>query len=272
MGSSSGTSAAPTRGALYIAFGERYREEVRRSAESLRRVNSSFEVAVVGDRPWTGGFRPNHFVDRPAILSLACKSRYMGESPFEETLFLDTDTFVARDPLPLFGLLKHYDVCVPFGGAQFNHPGGLDHQARACSGMILYRNTEAVRDVFRRWDEEYAAEAERLGYSGQADERSLTIALAESRLRLGVLPPYVHLNVGTPSVFLSPPIVLHGREVDLATVSERIGGSWDQALDWHPRVWLPAIRGLLPAGVRRSDPLLSAALILRRVWNTWRTR
>lgn len=263
---------SPERGVFYIAFGEKYREEVRRSCESLKRVAPTLKVAVVSDRTWEGAFQPEVVLERPPILSLECKSRYMGESPFEQTLFLDTDTYVVRDPLPLFGLLRHYDFCTQFGGAQFNHPGGLEHQARACSGMMLFRNSAEVRGVFARWDEEYMEEGKRLGASGQADERALTIALAESRLRLGVLAPYVHLNLGTPSVFLSPPVVLHGREMDMAVVARRIAGGWDQLRDWHPRVWLPNIRGLLPAGVRRSDPFLAASLIARRAWNTWRNR
>ena len=115
-------------------------------------------------------------------------------------------------------------------------------------------------------------ESERLGMTGEADERTPSIALAESCLRVGLLSPYVPVNVDTPSIYLSPPIVLRGRQGDLWAVARRIDDGWDQSEDWHPHVWLSKIQRLLPAGVRGSDPLLAVSPICRRVWNSWRKR
>jgi len=207
---------------------------------------------------------------RDGIFSLECKPSYVSETPFDETLLLDTDTFVCRDLRPAFGLLRYYDLLVQWGGNQFNHPDGLQFHARACSGAILYKRSSHVIAVMHEWTRQYQVECVAKGENGIADERALTIALASSQIRVGALPSFFHVNLTTPWVFNSPPVVLHGRFGNLSRLSISIADGWDQEQDWHPRVWLPGIRGLLPRGVRRSDPFLALSLIFRRVINSMR--
>jgi hypothetical protein len=252
-------------GVLYIAFGDRYRDEARQSIASLRRVSPDAQIAVVTDTPL--GMPGVQDLLRPAIRSLECKPTYIDCSPFDHTLFLDTDTFVARDVRPLFGLLQHYDICAQFGGTQFNGPDGLDFQARACSGLLLFRKSQPVDRLFQHWRELYAVEKSVKDEQNLADERALTEALAKSEARPGVISPCVHINLNAPNVFHSPAVVLHGRAPSLRHIAQRINSGWDNSTDWAPRVWLPNLRGLLPRGVRRSDPLLAVAFVFRRAWN-----
>ena len=108
-------SITPGCGVFYIAFGDQYRDEVIKSIQSLRRANPELPVAVVTDKPLDDASDVLTFIIRERILSLECKPVYMPESPFERTLYLDTDTFVSRNLLPAFLLLDRYDFACCYG-------------------------------------------------------------------------------------------------------------------------------------------------------------
>lgn len=254
-------------GVLYIAFGEAYRKEALISMASVRSTSPGVGIAVITDTPWPWEPKPDHVLLRPGIFSLESKPRYAAETPFASTLLLDTDTFVCRDLSLGFGLLRRYDVLVQWGGNQFNHGDGLEFHARACSGAMFYRKSSQVLAVLAEWDRLYRIESMERGMAGIADERALTVALAMASVRTGALPSFFHVNLTTPWVFNSPPVILHGRFGDLQRLSRRLADGWNQLEDWMPRIWLPGIRGLLLRGIRRSDPLLAASFALRRFLN-----
>jgi hypothetical protein len=90
-------------GVVYLAFGQKYQDEVRRSLRSLRKVSTA-STAVVTDRAWTDDPRPDHFILRKSVPSFRSKPLYIYEaSPFEKNLFLDTDTVIGRDIALIFG-------------------------------------------------------------------------------------------------------------------------------------------------------------------------
>jgi hypothetical protein len=264
-------SNSDSTGVLYIAFGEAYRAEVCRSIASLRQASPKIRVAVITDSA-IDDLTDVTTVLRPAIRSLECKPTYISESPFNRTLFLDTDTYVVRDISLLFGLLDHFDICAQYGGTQFNGPSGLTFQARVCSGLLLFKRSHDTDEMFAKWQALYAQEKRAKAEPNLADERALTEAIATSRVRPGFVSPCVHINLNAPWVFHSPPLVLHGRVASFAAIARDILRNWEPATDWAPRVYLPNLRGLLPRGVRRSDPLLAVALVLRRLWNELRHR
>jgi hypothetical protein len=258
-----------SRGVVYLAFGDRYHAEARQSLRSLRRV-SKLPVAVVTDRPWSEEPQPDRFVIVERVEGFASKPRYVSATPFEDTLFIDTDTVIAIDPEPLFGMLELYDIGVHFGGPQLNEAPYLELHTQCSSGVILFRRNERVDDVFRRWNEEFdraraihTADDPR----GLGDQRYLAIAIARSTARPVHLAAYCNFVVFDTTTTLSPPLIYHGRIPHMEQLHDEIGVPWDTARDWHPRLWLPNIRGVLPAGIRRSDPLLALSLVLRRIFN-----
>lgn len=262
-------------GVLYVAFGARWRQETVRSLTSLKRV-SSVRSAVVTDAPWTEGPQPDLFVLREPIASFRCKPRYIYEaSPFERTLFLDTDTVVARDVLPVFGLLDHYDVGVRFGGPQLYEPEGLETHAQCNSGVIVFRKSDDTESMFRSWlalYDEAVATVSAEDTRGVGDQRYLAIAIARSRARPVHLGEYLNFATFENLVVYSPPTIYHGRQPWLEKLAHDVTGEWDESSDWQPRVWLPNLAGFLPRGVRRSDPMLAGAFVLRRLWNEMRRR
>ena len=263
--------AADTSGVLFIAFGDRWCEEARRSIASIRRC-SDLPVAVVTDQAWNEAPQPEHFIIRPALSGWAAKPSYMMEAaPYEKTLFLDTDTFVLRDPSPVFGLLDHYDIGVRFGGPQLNLEPGLVFHTQCNSGVVLFRKSQAVEQVKSIWQAEYERARGNAKISadtrGLGDQRYLAVAIALSNARPVHLGEYLNFALFETILTYSPPVIIHTRLKNGEAIGKDICKDWDPARDWHPRLWLPNIRGILPAGVRRSDPALALALLLRRAWN-----
>jgi hypothetical protein len=262
-------------GVVYIAFGERYAAETRRSLASLRLVTEA-SVAVVTDQPWKSDPQPDMFVLRPAERSFRCKPLHLYDaSPFTRTLFLDTDTVIARDIAPVFGLLEHFDVAVNFAGAPLNHPGGLEFHLQCSSGVILFRKGPTVEHLFTEWlhlYDEACKQTSSTDERGVGDQRYLAIAIAESVARPAHLGSFLNFAITDVMVTNSPPAVYHGRKAWLEKVGSQMNRTWDPASDWYTRVWMPNAAGFLPRGVRRSDPLLAMALILRRFWNELQRR
>ena len=263
-------------GIVYLAFGEKYQEETRRSLRSLRTV-SDVSTAVVTDRPWKEEPRPEHFIIRGSAPSFRSKPLYIYEaSPFERNLFLDTDTIVARDIVPIFGLLGHYDIGVHFGGAQMNDTEGLTFHSQCNSGVILFRKCDEVACVFKRWLSFYDDAAAGLSGDddprGMGDQRYLAPAIARSRARPVHLGSFLNFTLFETIGTSCPPVVYHGRSPWMEDLADTINRSWDQKTDWYARIWFPNLAGFLPRGASRSDPLLAAAFLLRRLYNELRWR
>ena len=105
-------SPAPA-GIMYSCFGEKFIAEATQAARSSLRHNDVphliFAAGEVRDPPpgvTVVGFEPNP--DAPYQDRIA----HMRCSPFERTLFLDTDTFVVDEIVGVFELLDHYDLAV----------------------------------------------------------------------------------------------------------------------------------------------------------------
>ena len=260
-----------SRGVIYLAFGEQWKLEAKRSLKSLRAV-SGLSVAVITDKAWEDGPKPDEFILCENVPGFASKPKYiLSESPFDRTLYLDTDTLVVSDPSPIFGLLNYYDIGVKFGGPKLNEPNGLQFHTQCNSGVILFKKNNANQNVMSLWIREYEKardeQAPAADKRGLGDQRYLAIAIAKSNARPVHLEAYLNFTLFNTLSTCSPPIVLHGRLKDMEIIAEEKAMSWDSAADWNSRIWIPNIRGFLPRGVRRSDPVLALALLLRRFYN-----
>src|SRR5262245_39047168 len=101
-------------GVLYIAFGEKYRQEALASMAALRRFHSDLPCCVIADECMDGlPSQVDVLVREPeSAYPLRSKPKYLRESPFDRTLFLDTDTTVVRPIEGLFHLLDRFEIAV----------------------------------------------------------------------------------------------------------------------------------------------------------------
>ena len=175
------------RGVLYIATGAAHTEAARRSAASVRATNPGLGVALFSDQAVAGPeFDRVEPVASPHVRS---KVDYLPETPFAETLYLDTDTRVLGDLGEMFRLLERFEMAlaqrahVPASPAKavwrhavpssFPQPNG---------GVLLYRSSPAALGFLADWRAAYA----KAGFG--VDQITLRELLWASDIRFAVLP------------------------------------------------------------------------------------
>ncbi|MCU4754409.1 hypothetical protein OB919_20955 [Halobacteria archaeon AArc-curdl1] len=141
-------------GIVYIATGERFIEEFRESVRSVNDVMPSVPVVLFTDEdvesPYVDDVR---IIDDPRYDYLD-KAAHLADTPFDCTLFLDTDTYVTDDVSELFTILDEHDVSAahaPLGiSTELDVP---ESYPEFNTGVIAYRQTEAVREMISTWYE-----------------------------------------------------------------------------------------------------------------------
>ncbi|WP_424933225.1 putative nucleotide-diphospho-sugar transferase [Amaricoccus macauensis] len=180
-------TAPPRRGVVYIATGSGHFDAARASAASLRATNPSLGIVAFTDQPGPAPeFDELLPIDTPHARS---KVDLMPKSPFEETLFIDSDTRVVGDLSEAFRLLERFDVALAH---RVYDPGRLaresaPHTPPAAypehnSGVFFFRRTPEVLDFLANWAVAYHARGKK------ADQVSLREQLWKSDLRIAILP------------------------------------------------------------------------------------
>lgn len=183
------------RGVLFVATGKKYINAAIRAASAVKENCPGLPIAFFGD--WQNhGFAfqvtpyPFDIVEKIDNPHRRSKVDYLFQTPFDKTLYLDTDTNVVEDISGIFELLERFDVAVghamrrnsanrltswrtklPKAFPQFN------------SGVFLYKNTPAVLNFLQKWSDAFHS----AGF--EQDQVALRELLWLSELRLTVLPP-----------------------------------------------------------------------------------
>jgi hypothetical protein len=132
-----------SRGILYIVWGERAEQALKRSLTSLKDVHPELPYEVVRLPPDTNEFS-----------GLIHKSRMMSLSPFDETLFLDADT-VVLDRLDFgFSRAIRFGIacCICESPWSRRYRGLPDDDAiEYNTGVIFF--TRQAKDLFESWEQ-----------------------------------------------------------------------------------------------------------------------
>ena len=166
----------------------------------------------------------------------------MRESPFDRTLFLDTDTTTVRPIDGLFNLLDRFDIGLYMLPHYTDHPK-YRYLNNPSSGVVLFRRCEAVSETFDRWlelfDQEISATEARTSNSQFRinDDPQLMRAIYETRSRLVPLPAAMNFHLEVPTVTASPIHIVHGRHPDPVGLARRVDQGRPAGLpNWNPRV------------------------------------
>jgi hypothetical protein len=212
-------------GILYVATGSACNEEVLHSAASVRKfMGKALAIAIFTDRPVDEDlFDIVRTIPDPK-LDYEDKIKYLRQTPFKKTLFLDCDTHVCANFLELFGLLDRFDF------AAAHEPGRISlkrdeslannrihlQNTPACfsefnTGVILYNNTKNVLDVFDQWLDLYRSSRDKCEH----DQPALAAAVYHSKCRFYVLPPEYNVKFHTCCFISGEAKILHGRKSDI---------------------------------------------------------
>jgi hypothetical protein len=188
-------------GYLYIAYGKAFTKEALLSIESLRRF-TQIPIALYTDQePDSFDENQKKFIKENISIfanmkanHLRAKVDYMDQSPFENTVFLDSDTVIVRNCDDMFDLLDRFDVAIVNDYARKRKKysdivpeyGEIPYAfSEANSGVIAFNNSTRTQTFLKMWKEYfYKYFRETNGW----DQISFRISLWKSNINLHHMP------------------------------------------------------------------------------------
>ena len=148
-----------SRGVIYAAVGAKYVAEAVVCALSSLRFNAIPHL-VFCDLPLADNTNRIEFRKiAPSGDPFLDKIEVINSSPFDETLFLDTDTYVTANLDELFDLLRRFDLALAHAPG-YLHSGDPEPSAAFYdlnTGVIAYRNSDQTKAVLKKWGSSYIA-------------------------------------------------------------------------------------------------------------------
>ena len=216
------------RGVIYIATGPAHVAEALTSAASVKRHMPDLPITLFSDR---GCADPN--IDRviriepdPSRPSSATKHTHIGASPYRESLYLDSDTYMCGKLDDLFTLLETFDLAAAHAPMRAMHEIDAvpDCFPEFNCGVILFRRSAAVDALFSQWADAFARnldllQRDQIRWLHPAHERAHALgdqgafreALYRSPVRFATLPPEYNCRFSVPGFVDGPVKILHGR-------------------------------------------------------------
>jgi len=188
----------PDNGVIYIATGEMYVKEARKSVDQLKSI-MNVDVTLFTDTKINQGPFDNVVTIGESNSGFAGKVELMKKTPYEKTIFLDTDTYVLNDISDIFDLLKNFDICI----AQNEKGYGFDelppdHIYRDIptgfpefnTGVIGFKMSSELERFLDEWLDLFVKDKQQQYYESDVitDQQSFRVALYKSDLRHNVLP------------------------------------------------------------------------------------
>ena len=140
----------------------------------------------------------------------------MSRSPFEQTLYLDTDIYMGSNVSELFELLNKFDLGLAYNHNReaYNPPEVPDSFPEYNTGVIVYRNDENFRRFTETWEENHD---EILSKAKTHDQPSFRKTLFDSDLRIATLTPEYNCMVRYPGHVRNEVKIAHSRLLDIDT-------------------------------------------------------
>lgn len=223
-------------GVIFIATGD-YAMAADEAAASIRKHSPELGIQLFTDRQDmpSGNFDHITPIDNPHERS---KVDFIRLSPFERTLYLDTDIRIVEDIGEMFLLLDRFDIAVAHAHAR-NQPS--TNELWRCpipesfpqmnGGVILFKNSPAVMRLLGDWSTAY----KEAGFA--KDQVTLRELLWLSDLRIATLPPEYnirykkYLKVWDKNE--ARPRILHYARFhkDLGLTTKTAGNRWKRRLE-----------------------------------------
>jgi hypothetical protein len=227
-----------------VASRPSYVREVARSWSTVRRHHPDAEAVLTTDCPdLAAQLMPDVVVrvlENPRRHH-ADKILPLGDSPFERTIFLDTDVQIAAPLDDLFLMLERYDLLVardPWG----HHVSGTPATVRQYNtGLLGYRTAAPVQTFFRDWAADYDRLLAERGRVPGLDQYSFQRQLHASSLRWYLLSAEYNFRTIAPGFlrYGERVVALHGRQDDLPLIGARLNQNADRF-----RLYCPNLRAL----------------------------
>ena len=225
----------PTRGIIYIVTGQKFADEACRSAASVKRCMPDIPITIFSDVPIASILFEQVVPITNPTYGPEDKFLNIAKSPYQDTLYLDSDTHMVDDSRELFSLLERFDLAAAHAPyrAQYQVSEVPDCFPEINTGVLLFRKSEPTELLFKRWIQIYRED--RLKpltwlFPGAAswyckalpNQPSFRRALYESGLRIATLPPEYNCRFPFPGFLHTKVKILHGHVHSFTRISEEL--------------------------------------------------
>lgn len=215
-------------GVLYLASGDQFVAEARTSARSIAENMAEIETAIA---------TPDTHLDLSIfdrIIEWEAKTKVVDGrewlinstippmlSPYEKTLYLDSDTYVYADVTELFDLLDRFDMAIARNSYKNEIKGLPDPWWEYNCGVIAYRNTPAIQEFLKDWERRYLNRIEK--QVEPEDQPAFAHALYNSDLDFYTLPHEYNVRCDRRGSLGREAKIVHGRHrAGIDTVAEEL--------------------------------------------------
>jgi hypothetical protein len=156
------------------------------------------------------------------------KIRNFLNSDYEETLLLDTDTYICGDLSHIFELLEEYEIAIAEDPYLETAPvdGVPDAFPEYNTGVVAYRQTKEIYDLVERWTEYYfQGNRTAKDTEGAGDQPAFRKAIYDSNAKMTVLPTEYNCRYSYAGCLHKRAIILHGRVPYIEEFSEELNSN-----------------------------------------------
>jgi len=201
------------RGVLYVATEQELVDEAQIAAESVREVMNQIPIAIAtSEQLHPEGFDEVINLTSPAY---GFKDKILGmeKTPFEKTLYLDTDTYMNDGVSELFELLEEFDIAAAHNANRDLYTnitlGVPPSFPEYNSGVVAFTNPPSST-FFDTWVENFSE-------THKGDQPSFRKTLYSDDARIATLPREYNYMPRYPEHLVKPIKILHGRILDIQT-------------------------------------------------------
>lgn len=233
-----------SRGIVFAAIGEQYIHEAVLSARSIRRTMPDIPIYL-----YTEEEVETEVFDKVVLLKRThegfkgiklYKPLALIQSPFDTTLFLDSDTYVCSDCSELFDMAKRCELIIAHDTADMSLPS-LEGRELANfypynSGVMCFSKSERTSSLLSDWFDILEKDFD----EHQWDQRALMASILKNRILTYTMQPIYNCRtnfiVSLPQVAIK---IIHGRGLDFAATEKELNRILKN------RVWMPKLQKIM---------------------------
>jgi hypothetical protein len=229
-------------GIIYIATGKKYIQEACQSVASLKAQMPQVSVTLFADEAIESPHFDQVIVIKNPQYGFIDKIVYMNQSPYDRTIFIDTDTYICDDLSDLFMLLDRFDIAVSHEAQRGERliDGVPECFPELNTGVIPFRKSPAMEQFLYDWLTLFkeGMQSKRSLYRQYNDQPAFQEALYHSDLRVATLTPEYNCRC-LSSTFVSRKVkILHLRHPNLPGVAKEINRNHLKRIFYDPEIGL----------------------------------
>ena len=145
------------------------------------------------------------------------------EAPFDQVVFLDTDTYVVSDISETFAILSNFDIAALQALQRGWHYPAPEVPKVFCeynTGVLVFNNNEKVKSFFKEWRACHEKLLREKISIKNNDQPAFRITLFQSDLRVASLPSEYHFRGNIPNCLMGDAKLIHchGNQAKIASV------------------------------------------------------